>query len=108
MLRITEFAKLCGCSVHTLRYYDEIDLFKPNTVKEDSKYRYYDSNQIEEYLEIKQFQDIGFDIKEIKSFKMKSNEEIAYIVLCKIRSMEQVLEKAYIIREKYIKGAGIK
>lgn len=104
MLKITEFAKLCGCSVHTLRYYDEIDLFKPCKINNESRYRYYDKSQVEKFLEIKEFQDIGFDIQEIKSFQEKSNDEIANIITYKINDMELILKKAYIIRKKYIEN----
>ena len=44
LLRIGEFSKLSGVPIRTLRYYDEIDLFKPIYVNEKG-YRYYSYHQ---------------------------------------------------------------
>ena len=41
MLRIGEFSKLTGVPIRTLRYYDEIDLFKPADIDLFTDYRYY-------------------------------------------------------------------
>ena len=38
---IGEISKLFNINSKTLRYYDEIDLFKPSYVDEHNKYRYY-------------------------------------------------------------------
>ena len=65
MIKIRDFATLCGCSVHTLRYYDEVGLLKPAIVCQNSGYRYYSEEQVQCYLEIKEFQEIGFSIQEI-------------------------------------------
>ena len=39
--KISEFSKLVNVPVKTLRYYDEIGLFKPEEVDIFSNYRYY-------------------------------------------------------------------
>ena len=46
MYTINEFSKLSNTSVTTLRYYDEIDLFKPSYTDIFSGYRYYIEEQI--------------------------------------------------------------
>ena len=45
--KIGEFSKITGIPVKTLRYYDEIDLFKPSEIDLYSGYRYYKKEQIE-------------------------------------------------------------
>ena len=46
MYTINEFSKLSNTSVTTLRYYDEIDLFKPSYTDIFSGYRYYIEEQM--------------------------------------------------------------
>ncbi len=41
-------------SVKTLRYYHDIDLLVPCTIDEDSGYRFYDNEEYEKALVIKQ------------------------------------------------------
>ena len=45
--KIGVFSKITGIPVKTLRYYDEIDLFKPSEIDLFSGYRYYKEEQIE-------------------------------------------------------------
>ncbi|MDU4855410.1 MAG: MerR family DNA-binding transcriptional regulator, partial [Clostridioides difficile] len=42
---IGEMSKLHKISIQTLRYYDQIDLFKPVHVDQESNYRYYSIDQ---------------------------------------------------------------
>src|SRR4051794_31201230 len=48
---IGEVSKLANISVQTLRYYDQIDLFKPSYVDPQTNYRYYKDAQLY-YLDI--------------------------------------------------------
>ncbi|WP_276527243.1 MerR family transcriptional regulator [Brevibacillus reuszeri] len=48
MFLIGEISKLFQMDVRTLRYYDEIDLFKPTHVDERTGYRYYTIEQFEQ------------------------------------------------------------
>ena len=41
MIRIGDFSKLSQVSIKTLRYYDEMELFKPINVDRFTGYRYY-------------------------------------------------------------------
>ncbi|UZM98234.1 MerR family DNA-binding transcriptional regulator [Lysinibacillus sp. MHQ-1] len=43
---IGEVAKLSNLSVQTLRYYDQIDLFKPAYTDTYTNYRYYKDSQV--------------------------------------------------------------
>jgi len=63
---IGEVAKLSNLSVQTLRYYDQIDLFKPAYIDTLTNYRYYQDNQIF-YLDIiKSLKYIGIALEDIK------------------------------------------
>ena len=104
MIRIKDFAKICGCSLYTLRYYDEMGILKPIDIDIESGYRFYSENQLEDYIRIKQFQEIGFTIKEIKSTFHKEDHEIVEMILNKIEYHKELLDKAYLLKEKYLKG----
>lgn len=101
MLKIKEFAVLCGCSIHTLRYYDQIDLLKPIIVDRDSGYRFYKKEQILDYKRIKEFQDIGFSIDDIKKFNNSDSVKKIELILDKIEEIIKMLDKALIIKEQY-------
>ena len=49
MYRIGEFSYLYKLTIKTLRYYDEIDLFKPSYKEPYTGYRYYSEDQKEEF-----------------------------------------------------------
>ena len=63
---IKDFAKLCGISVRTLHYYDEIGLLKPPFVDEWTGYRYYDEKSILRMLEIMFYRELDFSLRSIK------------------------------------------
>lgn len=63
---IGEISKLFDINKKTLRYYDEINLFKPSFVNKDNKYRYYTLDQFQ-YLEtIKYLKELGLSLEKIK------------------------------------------
>ncbi len=68
MYRIGTFSKLTGASIRTLRYYDEIDLFKPDNIDIYTGYRYYSDAKIEEYKIITELKNVGFTLEEIKNY----------------------------------------
>lgn len=74
MYTIGEFALIAEVSTKTLRYYDDIGLFKPFKIDNVNNYRYYNKNQINEIMFIKELKKYGLsllDIKEIKEIKNK-------------------------------------
>ena len=101
MLNINEFAHLCGCSVYTLRYYDKICLLKPSIICNHSHYRFYDEKQVLDYNKIKEFQEIGFSIEDIKRFNQTNHIEKVTIINQKVDDLEEKLEKALTLKEKY-------
>ncbi len=89
LLRIGEFSKLSGVPIRTLRYYDEIDLFKPAEIDLFTDYRYYKEEQIEDLNLINSLKDVGFSLEEIKSNWNHFNNEV---MLNKKKELEQKLE----------------
>lgn len=65
MLKIGEFSKLCKTTVKTLRYYDEIGLFKPSYVEENG-YRFYTVDDLEKIALIKQLRELGVPVSDVK------------------------------------------
>ena len=70
MYKIKDFSNITDTSIVTLRYYDEIDLFKPSYVDFYSGYRYYEDNQI----------DIIKKINKLKEF-LNSKESVKYKII---------------------------
>ncbi|MCI5941952.1 helix-turn-helix domain-containing protein [Lactobacillus sp. AN1001] len=65
-LSIGEMSKLSNVSIQTLRYYDQIGLFKPAFVDNSSGYRYYNIDQLF-YLDIvKYLRHLELPLKQIK------------------------------------------
>ncbi|MBO1582001.1 MULTISPECIES: MerR family transcriptional regulator [Bacillus] len=65
MFRIGDFSKLNKISIKTLRYYDEIDLLKPQKIDNHTGYRYYSAQQIPRLHRILALKDVGFSLQEI-------------------------------------------
>ena len=64
-LQIKEFAELCGVSVRTLHYYDEIGILKPCFVDGHTSYRFYDENNLIRMQEILFYRELDFSLKDI-------------------------------------------
>lgn len=64
-MHIKEFSELCGVSVRTLHYYDEIGLLKPAFVDEQNGYRFYDEKSLERIQEILFYRELDFSLKSI-------------------------------------------
>lgn len=64
-MEINEVAKLCGITVRTLHYYDEIGLLSPKSHTQ-SFYRLYSQDDLEKLQQILFLREIGFDLKQIK------------------------------------------
>ena len=63
-LQVSEMAKLCGVSVRTLHYYDEIGLLRPETAA-GSGYRWYGAAEVSRMQQILFFRELDFPLKEI-------------------------------------------
>lgn len=71
---IKEFSKIVNVSPRTLRYYDNIGLFKHSGVR-DNGYRYFTSDKIEEMHIITYLRHMGIPISEIKQHLENRNIE---------------------------------
>lgn len=76
ILRIGEFSKLTGVPIRTLRYYDEIDLFKPADIDLFTDYRYYNEDQVEDLNLINELKRVGFSLEEIKNNWNNFSDEV--------------------------------
>lgn len=65
MFTIGTFSKLAKTNIRTLRFYDEIGLFKPSRV-EDNGYRYYSMEDFNKLVRILELRELGLSISEIK------------------------------------------
>ena len=102
-MTILEFARLCGTSSQTLRYYDRIELLKPSHVDNWTGYRYYEKEQAADFVKIKNLQLADFSISEIKALLTASPEEITRAFDAKIAAEQEKLAKILKIQELYRK-----
>lgn len=75
---IGQMSKLHNIPVKTLRYYDEIDLFKPIEVNPENGYRYYSIEQFKLLDIIQYLKVLGVPLAEIK--KQTSNRDINELI----------------------------
>ena len=98
LYRIGEFSALTGLSIRTLRYYDEIDLFKPEEVDLFTNYRYYKEEQLDDIRLINELKEIGFSLDEIKENWNNFNEQMFNL-------KKQELENDIFLKKEQIKKA---
>lgn len=79
MYRIGEFSLRNQVTIKTLRYYDQIGLFKPSVVDEITGYRYYSDNQQEQFNQIMKYKELGFSLEEIKKMNKKESNNVQII-----------------------------
>lgn len=99
---IGEISKLHNIPVKTLRYYDDIDLFKPYEVDERTGYRYYSTEQFEHLNTIHYLREMGIPLKDIKNVFEKRDTDFFYALLQRqeeavtqqIRALEEVKQRA--------------
>lgn len=106
MFRIGEFSKLAKTTIKTIRYYDEVGLLKPVFV-DDNGYRYYETEQLNDLIEIMELRSLDVPIVKIKeflnsSYKDKILEDHLLVLknnLDKTKSQISLLKK-YIVKTK--------
>ena len=98
-MHIKEFAKLCGVSVRTLHYYDEIGLLKPAFVDEQNSYRFYDEKSLESIQEILFYRELDFPLKSISEIlsspdydKQKALKEQRKLLVLKKQRLERIID----------------
>lgn len=64
---IKDLARLTGYSIHTLKYYLKIGLFREVSRSPETRFRYFDDTTVEKLLKIRGLRRAGKSIKEIKN-----------------------------------------
>lgn len=65
MIKIRDFAKIAQVATSTLRYYDEIGIFKPIHVDPETGYRFYAIDQLLRLNRILALKDLGLELTQI-------------------------------------------
>lgn len=92
-LTVSELAKLRNTTAETLRYYDRINLLKPEYVSEETGYRYYS---------IRQYEKLG-TILELRSLQMPLEQIIEYFNNRNLKKSAELLQKYQLKLEDDIK-----
>jgi DNA-binding transcriptional MerR regulator len=66
-ITITAFARLCGVSAKTLRFYGDIGLFHPAFIDPRTRYRFYLQEQLRDFVQIQAMRDCGASLAEIRA-----------------------------------------
>ncbi len=74
-LNVKKFAEICGVSVRTLKYYDEIGLLKPNEVDDKNEYRFYNRTAFCCMQEILFYRELVFYLKDIADILSSPNSK---------------------------------
>lgn len=93
LFTIGEISKLFNINIKTLRYYDEIDLFKPIFIDSNNNYRYYSTDQFEQLNTIMYLKALGMSLSKI-SFHLSTRN---------IDNITELLEQQKEITRKKIK-----
>ena len=64
-MKIGELAKLTGCSVQTIRYYEKENLLK-STARSEGNFRLYDTSAVEQLMFIKQCRSLDLALSEVR------------------------------------------
>ena len=93
-LKTGAFAKLVNTPKHVLFYYDEINLFKPEIVDEETGYRYYNYTQYYSFNVIRFLKNLGMPLKEIQLFLNQRSPDALKLVLEKqAKSLKEDIKK---------------
>lgn len=90
---ISEMAKLSNLSIQTLRYYDQVDILKPEYVNPDNRYRYYSFRQICDIDIIKYLKHIGASLEEIRHIMKMSPESLCDFLDKQEHTINEQIEK---------------
>lgn len=91
LFTIGEMARLFDMNIRTLRYYDELGILKPEYVNQESKYRYYSTNQFERLNTIKYLR--AMDVPLDKISKFFEEKEVDTILSIFVEQRERVVQK---------------
>jgi len=97
MFKIGDFSKVAQVSGRLLRYYDEIDLFKPIHTDTATGYRYYTAEQLPDLNRILALKNLGLSLDQIGRMIQDniSTDEIRGMLLLKKSQIEQNLREEF-------------
>ena len=97
MFKIGDFSKVAQVSGRLLRYYDEIDLFKPSYTDPETSYRYYTAEQLPDLNRILALKNLGLSLDQIARMIQDqiSTDEIRGMFLLKKSQIEQNLREDF-------------
>ena len=108
LYKIGDFSKISGVSDKTLRYYDEINLFKPVDIDLFTGYRYYSSDQLDDINIILKLKDASFSLEEIKKYWNNFNDNIMLNkkkeLFKEIENMQDKIREIDYLRSNIVKG----
>ena len=103
LFTIGEVSKLFNLNIKTLRYYDEIDIFKPIFIDKNNNYRYYSTDQFEQLNTIMYLRALGMSLNAIKfhltkrsvdniTELLKQQKEVTRIKINQLQNIEHKIE----------------
>lgn len=96
MFTISEFSRFAQVSADLLRYYDRIDLFKPDHINEQNGYRYYRIEQLVDLNRILALKEFGLSLDQIRVLLNESvsvDEISGMLKLQKLRTEELIQDE---------------
>ncbi len=92
MLKIGEFSRLVDVPVKTLRYYDEIGLFKSDYIDEQTGYRFYSFEQLPRLNRLLALKDLGMSLSQIDQMLKEdlSADQLRGMLLLKQAELEDL------------------
>ncbi|MCQ2276919.1 MAG: MerR family transcriptional regulator [Bacteroidales bacterium] len=102
-LKIGEFSQMMQVTVKTLRHYEQKGLLLPDEVDEWTGYRYYSIDQMQKLNTIRNLQQLGFSLDEIKEiFEEDSQVPTIEQLSEKIEETQRQLQKLRTRRERLL------
>ena len=99
---IGEMSRLMSVPIKTLRYYDEIGLFKPIEVNRQTGYRYYSTEQFEQLDIIKYLRLLGVPLTEITThFKHRRVEHFLQLLKKQQEAIDEKMRELELTRRKF-------
>lgn len=89
LFTIGEFSEITGVGIHSLRYYDELGVLKPEYVDPVSNYRYYGFRQLSRIPAINLCKDAGISLSSLDSYISGGNIDYTRLIEESRRSLER-------------------
>lgn len=97
---IGEISKICGINQSKLRYYDEIGVIKPHWVDENTGYRYYTNETLQDIPVLHYYKAMGFSLKEIPALLERDDlSDLDSLFSARIAEMGDLIKKQRMIMD---------